>query len=334
MHASIRRAFFVFVIAAALGCVGSIDKILAWREAKAGDGDRLLAAALVVKDASVKLGVHQALRRFECSLKPFVNDTYKNLGDCPKSASLFDLFGPANAFAAETQPATTETSPTAKRPLKSLVMIGDSLAMGIQKSFEKLLAEHPGVSFDRVTKISSGLNNPDVFNWEIAVKDILQKNRPDALLVMLGVNDANNNIRLGDVRAVLGTPLWPETYKKKVDGFVRIMTDQQVKVFWVGMPVVKDPAANDRIKIANEAAKTACDAVEGCTFIDAFTVLADEKGAYSVYVKGKDGANIRVRDKDGVHFSTEGGDLLSRHILDNMLKHVEPAKPAESVRPM
>lgn len=219
----------------------------------------------------------------------------------------------------------------AKKAVKSVLAVGDSLALGLAPSLEKSLQRYEGVNFARVGKVSSGLASPHIYDWEKNVPVLIDEHHPDILLVIMGVNDANNNIRFGDIKAILGTPLWPEAYQKRVESFLAAIAKKKTPVYWIELPVVRDVEMSARISLANEAAKKACEASEGCRFVDTWKLLTDDKGEYTNFKKDDKGFNIRIRAKDGVHFSTEGGDLLSEYILDYISKYVElkPKKETE-----
>lgn len=212
----------------------------------------------------------------------------------------------------------------AELPPRSVLVVGDSLALGLATPFERALKEYnEEISFARVGKVSSGLAIPHLFDWEKKVQVLIDKYKPDLIVVMMGINDANNNIRVDDRKAILGTAAWPDAYQERVKRFISIISEKGTPTYWVGLPVVRDEAMTQRIEIANSAAKKACTEFEDCHFIDTWNILTDDKGNYTNYKKDRQGYTIRIREQDGIHFSTEGGDLLSRHILDYISQFVQ-----------
>lgn len=220
-----------------------------------------------------------------------------------------------------------------KLPPRSVLIVGDSLALGLSTSFEQALKEYnENIAFARVGKVSSGLAIPHLFDWEKKVQVLIEKYKPDLIVVLMGINDANNNIRVDDRKAILGTAAWPDAYQERVKRFIDIIAERNVPIYWVGLPVVRDEAMTQRIEIANSAARKACDAFAECHFINTWNILTDDKGNYTNYKKDDQGYTIRIRAQDGVHFSREGGDLLSRHILDFISQFVQlrPASGQEA----
>ncbi len=211
-----------------------------------------------------------------------------------------------------------------KLPLRSVLVLGDSLALGLATSFERTLKEYNDqIDFARVGKVSSGLAIPHLFDWEKKVQVLIDKHKPDIIVVMMGINDANNNIHIDNKKAILGTAAWPDAYQRRVERFLDIITSNKVPTYWVSLPVVRDKAMSDRIQIANVATKNACAAFDLCHFVDTAAILTDDNGNYTNFKKDEKGYSIRIRAQDGIHFSTDGGDLLSRYILDYISNFVE-----------
>jgi hypothetical protein len=205
-----------------------------------------------------------------------------------------------------------------KTEFQSVLLVGDSLAHGLALSLGRDLKDRRGAVFSFVSKVSSGLNNPGVFNWEKTMRMLIEHGAPDLVLVMMGVNDANNHIREGNRLCAVGTPEWGQAYENRVENFLRIASENRVQVCWIGVPVVREEVLQNRVLLANMAARNACGRVSNCRFIDTFEVLCDENRKYTNYLKEPDGSCTRIRSKDGIHFSMEGSNLLSRHILQKL----------------
>ena len=198
---------------------------------------------------------------------------------------------------------------------QSVLLVGDSLAHGLAMSLGPDLKDRAGAAFSCFAKVSSGLSNPHVLNWEKTIQMLLQKGAPSLILIMMGVNDANNHIRDGNKLCLVGTPEWAQAYENRVESFLRIVAASHARVYWIGVPVVREGWLQSRVLLANTAARKACGKLENCHFIDTFDALCDENRNYTNYLKEANGSSIRIRAKDGVHFSQAGSNLLARYIL-------------------
>jgi uncharacterized protein len=197
----------------------------------------------------------------------------------------------------------------------SVLLVGDSLAHGLAMTLGRELKDREGTAFSYLAKVSSGLNNPNVLNWEKTVRMLMEKGPPDLILIMMGVNDANNHIRDGSRLCPVGTPEWAQAYENRVASFLRIVSESQARVYWIGVPVVREQWLQNRVMLANMAARNACGKLANCQYIDTSETLCDENKRYTNYLKESSGSSVRIRAKDGIHFSTAGSDLLSRYIL-------------------
>ncbi len=78
-------------------------------------------------------------------------------------------------------------------PAETVVVIGDSLADWLGYGLEQAFAETPEIGIVRKIKPYAGLvryeARPDAPEWSQAVKDLLATDKPNAIVVMLGVND-------------------------------------------------------------------------------------------------------------------------------------------------
>ena len=100
-------------------------------------------------------------------------------------------------FGQPQRPAESTRPPPAKKvetPSKSVVLvIGDSLADWLGYGLEETFAETPEIGFVRKIKPTSGLvryeQRAEAPEWPQAVKEMLATERPDVIVVMLGLND-------------------------------------------------------------------------------------------------------------------------------------------------
>jgi len=199
-----------------------------------------------------------------------------------------------------------------KTGVRSVAVVGDSLAVGVGMTMEQRLQKIEGVGCVPMGKVSTGLISKK-YDWDKALADLLAKKPITTVVVVLGGNDANNSI--GGKAA--GTPEWSEAYSAKAERFLRIAESAHVKVMWVGLPAMKDAAYSKRVEAVNAAAKTACSKVSGCAYMEASDIFADGSGNY-VQAKDFGGKTVSLRAKDGVHMTMTGYDLLCRRVLDKL----------------
>ena len=138
---------------------------------------------------------------------------------------------------------------------RSVLLVGDSLAYGLAISLGNDIKQREGTVFSCFTKVSSGLNNPNVLNWEKTIQILIRKTPPQEILIMMGVNDANNHIREGNRIFLVGTPEWTEAYERKVYNFLCLASEVNARLYWIGVPVVREEWLQRRVEQANQAAR-------------------------------------------------------------------------------
>jgi len=207
--------------------------------------------------------------------------------------------------------------PTAGKVSKTLgrtvLVVGDSFAVGIGMTLADSLRGAAEIRLEQKGKTSSGLDNVKFHNWGKTLDELLATARPDALVVMIGGNDAQNGP---------GTEVWADSYRQKAGDFLGIAARKNVPVYWVALPPMRDTGLNARVKTTNAAMRAACESGPNCRFIDAWDLFSDDKGEFAAE-KNLGGKTVKLRGKDGVHFTMAGYRLLSDRVLDGFAPNLE-----------
>lgn len=95
---------------------------------------------------------------------------------------------------------------TANVPLEVHV-VGDSMGQPLGQLMESAAVKDPTLDVTYEYKISSGLARPDYYNWPARLADVASEVKPEALVMMIGGNDAQELTDPGgNVVARPGTP--------------------------------------------------------------------------------------------------------------------------------
>jgi uncharacterized protein len=108
-----------------------------------------------------------------------------------------DFFFPFSGFMRPPPVADSTKAPATRKletpPSTNVVVIGDSMADWLGYGLDELYADQPDIGVERKIRASSGLVHYDAKNealdWPQAIKDALASEKPDAIVVMLGLND-------------------------------------------------------------------------------------------------------------------------------------------------
>ncbi len=108
-----------------------------------------------------------------------------------------DFFFPFSGFMRPPPVADSTKAPATRKleapPATTVVVIGDSMADWLGYGLDELYADQPDVGVERKIRATSGLVRYDAKNenldWSQVIKDTLATEKPNAIVVMLGLND-------------------------------------------------------------------------------------------------------------------------------------------------
>ena len=212
----------------------------------------------------------------------------------------------------------TVSGPASPAKPRSVLLVGDSLSIGLGKQFDAVFAGRPGVRFAHLGKVSSGLANPAFFNWDEQLAAQVKAHHPDLVLIMVGANDDKPLPALGGGQAAFGTKAWDAAYAARLARLHAIVRAEnpQAAVAYIGVPVMGDPAFNARMLHVNGVIEKTARSLPDASYIDVEHTLADASGAYAPVARTADGNVVKLRAEDGVHISGTGSRLLAARCLE------------------
>jgi hypothetical protein len=132
--------------------------------------------------------------------------------------------------------------------------------------------------------------------------------------MMIGTNDTQSVWKNGSWIAY-GTSGWKTAYEKRVSAMMETMLQGGARrVYWVGMPMMKESWRNSRMKLINTIIQNAAAEHPGAEYVDAWSLFVNSQGAYV--------GSWRLAD--GVHFTVAGQQRLAKAVLDEVEKEWLP----------
>ncbi len=225
---------------------------------------------------------------------------------------------------------TTTTTAPAKAPPRRLTVdqplrlwiAGDSLAGSVGPALGQMTADTGVVAPEYDSRVSSGLLSPNFFDWPKHAKQQLDVIDPEVVVFLVGTNDAN----------VWSNRLGPE-YRARTEAMMRILAGNGRQVYWIGPPVARASDLERGSIAVGLIARAAASKVKGVTYVDAHGLFDDANGDYQQSFADETGKRHVMRAGDGVHFSVDGADYLSRFVfrlLDeswDILAQADPSHP-------
>jgi hypothetical protein len=203
---------------------------------------------------------------------------------------------------------TIQKAPNATR----VAIFGDSMAVDLAAALDRFYSEDPNISIVNQAVGSSGFVRADSFDWDKTAADQVQKNSFDVAVMMIGVNDRQTLKLNGDSLKAL-TPEWSNAYKLRVSTFVSAIRAANKPLIWVGLPPMSKADFSTAMGQLNGIQQLAAFS-GGADFVDIYSRFLDEDGNYSSYGPDLNGARVRMRKDDGIHFSASGADKLTFYV--------------------
>lgn len=229
-------------------------------------------------------------------------------------------------------PALAASPATAEAPRLRILVIGDSLGDALASGLEA----DPGIKADMLVKqktvSASGLVREDFHDWGKVLPPLLAESpRPDALIVMLGLND-RQVMRQGDQTLEPLSEAWREAYRKRIDALIERAQAARVPLIWVGLPVMRSPKLSTELAIINEMIRDRVGSA-GETFVETFDGFSDQSGGFAAMGPDVLGDNVRLRGPDGIHFSPAGQRKLAFFVEKPLRKRLGDRPGAPEPQP-
>lgn len=202
---------------------------------------------------------------------------------------------------------------------KRVLIVGDSMMMeGLGPTLHNRLRRRDNLEVHREGKYSSGLSRPDFYNWFENLPVMLETYQPDLLIMSLGANDTQD-IVIDKKRYFIDTKAWAEIYLQRAKDFIALADNGRRQILWVSLPVMGKEPYFTRTKCISKLQAEASKTVANARFINIEHLLT-ENGQYTTFYKGKNNQSIRLRSKDLIHVSSEGGEILTDYVLPSVDK--------------
>lgn len=188
-----------------------------------------------------------------------------------------------------------------------LLVTGDSLAYFLG---QQLATARRGLATTVDSHHSSGLARPDYFDWTAYARGQVARHKPTSVVIFLGGNDCQPLRRNGTGSwTSVGTSAWSAEYQRRSAELMRVYTGAGARVYWLGLPIAKDPEIAGCYRMLNAATTAAARSVAGVSWSETWSLYA-VNGRYSDYVQG-----VLARQEDGIHLTFEGTRFATRMVL-------------------
>jgi hypothetical protein len=240
--------------------------------------------------------------------------------------------------------ATPAVQPIVKPEAKFFVaVIGDSEAELLAQGLSEAFADDPRVAILNKAREDTGLVRDDFFDWRKAARELLEgPQHVDMAVIQIGTND-NQRLRQSDGALDPLSKPFNEVYAKRVEEIASAFREKNVPLVWVGLPIMRSESLANAALVFNDIDRQYAGAL-GARFVDLWEPFSDVNSTYKASGPDVNGAIVRLRSADGVHFNRVGARKAAhfvepeiRRVLEAVLKPTPapgeapaPAAPGEA----
>jgi hypothetical protein len=187
-----------------------------------------------------------------------------------------------------------------------IVLAGDSMmAVGLAPVLRRGL----GVNVVKAYRSGTGLARPEVFDWLEQYPKMVAGANPVLVICALGANDGQN-VQSGKNVLTFGTPEWDAFYRERLTAYLDLLTRNDHKVLWIGMPLMRSPAFAKKMKHMNALVQDVLKAYPQVSWLDPDPALGYDEAVFAQYKPDARGKMIKLRADDGIHMTDEGAAFL------------------------
>lgn len=194
-----------------------------------------------------------------------------------------------------------------------VLLTGDSLMEGLGPQMKRELAGYGNLELIPIGKKSTGLSRPDFYNWPQVMKEHLEKDRPQIVIMWVGTNDPQNIYGMTG----LGEPCskaWQRAYWGKIREMIALVRQYKATFILMGPPVMKEEELDGQLAVINRLMEWTCRKA-GVRYLDTRPLLADRQGRFQQSGPMPDGRTAVLRTRDAVHITADGNMLVMRALL-------------------
>lgn len=208
-------------------------------------------------------------------------------------------------------------------------VIGDGLAEGLAGGLTAAFEKDGTVRVVNSAKGAAGLSRPDRTDLAADAEALAKSQGMHVAVVMVGINDVRN-IRSNDGTQRWGTDGWRDAYAKEVDRLIKTLKDNNVGIYWVGMPVMSNAKTSEAMGTLNDIFRERT-YIAGVKFIDTWNGFTDQFGAFASYGPDLSGQTKRLREADGVFFTAQGNRKLANYVEVLLRRDLAAAKAERNI---
>jgi hypothetical protein len=210
-------------------------------------------------------------------------------------------------------PATVGAAPAPKKPLKTLLVTGDSLSQPLDQELARRLAG--SVKVVRDPHVGTGISKSIIVDWGKLSGSQVKRDHPDAIVVFIGANEGFPMTGPDGKQVQCCGVAYAAIYASRVRQMMNTYRQAgAARVYWLTLPTPRDPERQKIARTVNAAIDVAAEPwrsqVRVVDTVPIFTPGAKYRDAMSI-----GGQQKIVRESDGIHLNQVGSSYLADQLL-------------------
>lgn len=224
--------------------------------------------------------------------------------------------GPSGVTAEAFDPVALGGAPVEPRPLRTLLVTGDSMSMPLDAVLGRRLAG-ASVKTVREPHIGTGISQSEIVDWVQLAGTQIAQTKPDATVLFLGANEGYP-MRYGKQNVDCCGPEWAAAYATRARRMLAAYrSDGTTRTYWLLLPLPRDVERREAARAVNAAIRVAAVPYRGkVRLVDLERVFTPD-GRYrdAMPVSGR---RTIVREPDGIHLNEAGAQVAADVVLAAM----------------
>jgi lysophospholipase L1-like esterase len=200
------------------------------------------------------------------------------------------------------------------RPLRRVLVTGDSMAMPLDAELARRLAGDAGISVMRDPHVGTGISQSEIVDWGRLSATQARKDDADAVVMFIGANEGWPMRSRGRQVQCCG-PAWASEYAYRARRMMAAYRRRgAARVYWLLLPAPRDHDRQEIARAVNAALGVAAEPYRAQVRILDLGRIFTPGGRYrdAMPVGGRDQI---VRESDGIHLNRTGAQVAADHVL-------------------
>jgi lysophospholipase L1-like esterase len=217
-------------------------------------------------------------------------------------------------------PTELGAKPDPPRPLDTLLVTGDSLAMPLDVELARRMAETGDVDVERDPHVGTGISKTGLLDWGKLSTEQVAEREPDAVVVFIGANEGFPMPGPDGEELECCGPRWAAEYAYRARRMMNTYRQRgTARVYWLTLPIPRDKDLAEVARSVNAAIRVAAEPYRAQVRVLDMTELFTPDGRYRDAMT-IDGRRQIVREGDGIHLNGTGAELAGDVVLDAVRK--------------